>query len=155
MDEAFVVAPGAGRTLDLGTFEAVVLASAEQTAGAYTLLQTRSEPPGFGPPLHRHLDAAEAFYVLEGEYLMHLPSGRRSCPPGSFVYVPRGVPHTFTVTSEVPGAKLNLFAPAAMLGFFEQLARAGADGPVAPEVLDRIAAEHDMEVLGPVPESYL
>jgi mannose-6-phosphate isomerase-like protein (cupin superfamily) len=155
MDEAFVVAPGSGRKLDLGTFEAVVLATAEQTAGAYTLLQTRSEPPGFGPPLHRHRDAAEAFYVLEGEYLMHLPDGRRSCPPGSFVYVPRGVPHTFTVTSQVPGAKLNLFTPAAMLGFFEQLALAGADGPVTPDVLDRIAAEQDMEVLGPVPESYL
>jgi hypothetical protein len=59
------------------------------------------------------------------------------------------------VTSEVPGAKLNLLAPAAMLGFFEQLALAGADGPVTSDVLDRIAAEHDMEVLGPVPESDL
>jgi quercetin dioxygenase-like cupin family protein len=155
MDEAFVVAPDSGRLLDLGTFEAVVLATAEQTAGAFTLLQTRSEPPGFGPPLHRHRDAAEAFYVLEGEYLMHLPEGRHRCPAGSFVYVPRDMPHTFMVTSTIPGKKLNLFAPGAMVGFFEQLAAAEVEGRATPDVLDQIAADHDMEVLGPVPDSYL
>jgi mannose-6-phosphate isomerase-like protein (cupin superfamily) len=68
MSEAFIVPPGEGRHLDLGNFEAVVLATSAQTSGAFTLLQTQSEPPEFGPPLHLHRDAAEAFYVLEGEY---------------------------------------------------------------------------------------
>jgi mannose-6-phosphate isomerase-like protein (cupin superfamily) len=155
MDEAFVVEPQGGRRLELGNFAAVVLATAEQTAGAFTLLQTQDEPPGFGPPLHRHRDAAEAFFVLEGDYLMHLPNGRQLCPPGSFVYVPRNTPHTFTVASTVPGKKLNLFAPAAMVGFFEQLAAAEAAGRVTPDLVDRLFADNDMEVLGPVPDSYL
>lgn len=155
MDEPFVVPPGGGRVLDLGTFKAEVLAAGDQTAGEFSLLLTQEEPPGFGPPLHRHRDAAEAFYVLEGEYLMFVEDDRHHCPPGSFVYVPRGLPHTFQVVSDQPGKKLNLFSPTAMVGFFEELAAAEAAGTATPELLDRIAGHHEMEVLGPVPETYL
>jgi hypothetical protein len=55
--------------------------------------------------------------VLEGEYLMYVEDRQQLCPPGTFVYVPRNTPHTFKVVSAVPGKKLNLFSPAAMLGF--------------------------------------
>jgi quercetin dioxygenase-like cupin family protein len=152
VSEAFVVQPGAGRLLDLGTFEAVVLAPSASTDGAFTLLQTQQEPHGFGPPLHVHRSAAEAFYVLEGEYLMHLEGRAERCPPGAFVYVPAGMPHTFQVVSETPGKKLNLFAPAAMETFFQELAAA-----VDPdeEELAAIAERAGMDVVGPVPEGYL
>lgn len=155
MTAPLIVPPGHGRVLDLGTFQAQVLASAEQTDHAFTLLLTQSEPPGFGPPLHRHRDSAEAFFVLEGEYLMILENEQRSCPAGTFVYVPRATPHTFKVTSSGPGKKLNLFAPAAMVGFFEELAVAEADGTADAELLGRIAERNHMDVLGPVPETYL
>ena len=82
----------------------------------------------FGPPLHIHRDSAEAFFVLEGEYLMYVEDRQQLCPPGTFVYVPRGTPHTFKVVSAGPGKKLNLFSPAAMLGFFEELGAAEAAG---------------------------
>lgn len=151
----FVLLPGEARRLDLGNFEALVLATDDQTSGEFTLLQTQSEPPGFGPPMHLHRDAAEAFYVLEGEYLMFLEDRQQLCPPGTFVYVPRAVPHTFQVASSVPGKKLNLFSPGAMVGFFEALAEAEAAGLATPSELDKIATRHHMEVLGPVPETYL
>lgn len=154
MDQGFVVLPGQGRLLDLGNFQAVVLAG-DHTSGDLTVLQTQNEPPGFGPPLHRHRDAAEAFYVLEGEYLMFLDDEQHRCPQGAFVYVPRNVPHTFRVSSEGPGKKLNLFTPAAMVGFFEELSAAEESGTATPSALDGIAARHHMEVLGPVPDSYL
>jgi mannose-6-phosphate isomerase-like protein (cupin superfamily) len=155
MGESLIVGPGEGRVLRLGVFEAVVLATSEQTSGGFTLLKTRSEPTGFGPPLHVHRNAAEAFYVLEGEYLMYVEDRETLCLPGTFVYVPRGVPHTFRVVSSGPGTKLNLFSPAAMLGFFEELAAAEARGEATPQVLDAIAARNDVDVLGPVPETYL
>jgi quercetin dioxygenase-like cupin family protein len=155
MAEPYVVLPEEGRVLDLGNFEAVVLASAEDTDGAFTLLQTRREPPGFGPPLHRHRDSAEAFFVLEGDYLMILEDRRQVCPVGSYVFVPKYLAHTFQVVSETPGRKLNLFSPAGMVGFFEELARVEAAGEATPELLEEIAARHHMEILGPVPETYL
>lgn len=155
MDTPFVLAADEGRLLDLGNFEALVMAEGHQTGQSFSLIQTRREPPGFGPPLHRHRDAAEAFYVLEGTYLMFTDDRQDLCPPGTFVYVPRAVPHTFKVVSETPGRKLNLFAPSAMVGFFEELARAEANGEATPELLALIAETHDMEVPGPVPDTYL
>jgi len=107
-------------------------------------LQTEGEPSEFGPPLHIHRDAAEAFYVLEGDYLMYVDDRQRLCPPGTFVYVPRGVPHTFKVVSAGPGKKLNLFSPAAMVGFFEDLAasRIGRDGHARTVGYDRCQKSH-------------
>ena len=155
MSESFIVLPNAEPALDLGTFRVAVLANAEQTGGQFSLLQTRDEPPGFGPPLHLHRDAAEAFFVLEGEYLMFFEDRQQLCPPGTFVYVPPGTPHTFKVTSSAAGTKLNLFSPAAMVGFFEALADAESPGGATEAQLGAIAEANQMEVLGPIPASYL
>lgn len=155
MSQAFIVPPGEGRHLDLGNFSVEVLATSAQTSGEFSLLQTQSEPPAFGPPLHLHRDAAEAFFVLEGDYLMFIEDRQTLCPPGSFVYVPQNTPHTFKVVSEGPGKKLNLFSPAAMTEFFEELAEAEAAGSATPEMLDEIAARCHVEILGPVPDTYL
>jgi hypothetical protein len=86
---------------------------------------------------------------------MFLDEEQHLCPPGSFVYVPPNMPHTFKVASQRRGKKLNLFAPAAMVGFFEELAAAEAAGTATPSLRDEIAARNQMEVLGPVPGSYL
>jgi mannose-6-phosphate isomerase-like protein (cupin superfamily) len=155
MSGPIILQPGAGKVLNLGNFEAVILASAADTSEAFSLLQTQNEPSEFGPPMHIHHDAAEAFFVLEGSYLMYLDNRQEECPPGTFVYVPRGVAHTFKVISGSPGKKLNLFTPAAMQGFFEELAAAEAVGTVSPEDLGFISGRHHMEVVGPVPDSYL
>jgi mannose-6-phosphate isomerase-like protein (cupin superfamily) len=155
MADPYTILPGEGRLLDLGTFEVEVLADAAQTDGEFSLLQTLREPTGFGPPMHIHRDAAEAFYVLEGTYLMFFGDRRQECPPGSFVYVPRGLAHTFQVVSAESGVKLNLFSPAAMVGFFERLAAAQDENAASEEVLDAIAREHAMEIVGPVPDLYL
>jgi uncharacterized cupin superfamily protein len=68
---AFAVMPGQGRLKGLHEFEMRVKAEAGDTDGVVSVLEA-TEPPGFGPPIHVHHDAAEAFHVLEGEYVMHL-----------------------------------------------------------------------------------
>src|SRR3954452_21002783 len=155
MTHPFIVQPGEGRLLDLGNFEAVVLAEASSTSDAFSVLQTQGEPPGFGPPLHVHRDAAEACYVLEGTYRVHIEDRQELCAPGSFVYVPANVAHTFVVVSDEPGKKLNLFTPTAMVGFFEQLAEAEANGTATPERLQEISETNHMAIIGPVPDTYL
>jgi mannose-6-phosphate isomerase-like protein (cupin superfamily) len=155
MTEAYIVQPDAGRHLDMGTFEAEVLATGSQTQEAFSLLKSQGEGEGFGPPMHIHHDAAEAFFVLEGDYLMFFDDRQELCPPGTFVYVPKGMAHTFRVVSPGPGSKLNIFTPAAMVGFFESLADAEAAGAASPDLVEVIAARHQMEVVGPVPTAYL
>ncbi len=150
---AYVLRPGEGRSIDLGGFRMSVKATDEQTNGAFSLLEA-DEPAGFGPPLHIHRGAAEAFYVVEGEYIIFLDDREFVCPAGSFIFIPAGLPHGFRV-GRVASRKLNLYAPAAMVGYFDDVAAATAAGDVDPDRLSEIALRHKMEVIGPVPEGYI
>ena len=88
----YVLHPGEGRFIDLGDFGMTVKASATETEGVVSVLEA-DEPPGFGPPIHVHLDCAEAFYVLAGEYIMSLEDPEVVCPAGSFIFIPQGARH--------------------------------------------------------------
>ncbi|MEO6714736.1 MAG: cupin domain-containing protein [Mycobacteriales bacterium] len=151
---AYVLAPGEGRRLDMGPFGMVIKANAEDSAGGLTLLEA-DEPAGFGPPMHIHDDAAEAFYVLEGEYIVYIEGAEHRCLAGSFVYVPAGVEHGFRVGAGA-GRKLNIYVPSAMEGYFGSLAAATAEGTTLSAAdLTVLAARHAMRVTGPVPEGYV
>jgi mannose-6-phosphate isomerase-like protein (cupin superfamily) len=150
--EPIVLKPGAGRSIPLGSFAMSLKASADDTNGAFVLLQA-DEPPGFGPPMHIHHDCAEAFYVLEGAYHIFVGEEEHVCPAGSFVFIPAGTVHGFRV-GDVPSRKLNLYTPAAMVGYFDELS-AALDRGAAEEELAGIAERHGMEITGPVPEGYI
>src|SRR3954451_14888810 len=153
MSEALFLTRGDGRQIDLRTFSMTLKAGGEETGGLFSLLEAE-EPPGFGPPLHIHHDAAEAFYVLEGEYVMYLGDREVTCPAGSFIFIPAGMRHGFKVGA-VPSRKLNLFFPAAMVGYFDELSAAIRDEDVDDAHLEDIARRHSMEIVGPVPETYV
>jgi hypothetical protein len=109
--------------------------------------------PSSGPPLHIHHDAGEAFYVLEGEYIMFLEAREVTCPAGTFIFIPPGLRHGFRVGG-VASRKLNLYVPAAMIGYFDELSDATKAGHPGEEVLLALALRYLMEVVGPVPEGY-
>lgn len=152
-DGAFALQPREGRPIDLGNFSMSVKIDADGSAGALSMLEA-AEPPGFGPPMHIHRDAGEAFYVLGGEYRIFLGDDEIRCPAGSFVWVPPGVVHGFRVGG-VPSRKLNIYAPAAMVRYFDELSASLRDGAATDERLAAIAEASSMDVLGPVPEGYL
>ena len=139
--------------IDLGDFEMHVKADAPSTGGVVSVLEA-VEPPGFGPPVHVHDDAAEAFYVLDGEYIMSLDGEEHRCPAGSFVFIPAGVPHGFRV-GDAPSRKLNLYFPAAMTGYFDDLAAALTRADVTEAELAAIAEAHRMRIVGPPSERYV
>jgi mannose-6-phosphate isomerase-like protein (cupin superfamily) len=150
---AFAVMPGQGRLKGLHEFEMRVKAEAGDTDGVVSVLEA-TEPPGFGPPIHVHHDAAEAFHVLEGEYVMHLDGEEFHCSGGSFIFIPVGVRHGFRV-GDVPSRKLNFYFPASMTGYFDDLAAALGRADVTEEELARIAQAHAMEIVGPASERYV
>ena len=148
-----VLLPGQARQVNEGSFDVLELATREITDGSYSLIETIETGVGTGPPVHIHRDAAESFYVIAGAYSMHLDGRDFDCPAGSFVYVPRGMAHTFRVLKD-GSRKLNLYTPSAMEGYFDELSaavRTGAD----EAVLTEIASRYSMEIVGPVPRSYL
>lgn len=150
---AYALMPGEGRRIDLREFEMQVKADAASTDGVVSVLEA-TEPPGFGPPIHVHHDSAEAFYVLEGEYIMTLGDEEFRCPAGSFIFVPRGVRHGFRV-GNAPSRKLNFYFPAAMTGYFDDLATALGRADVTDMELAEIAQDHAMEISGPPSQHYI
>ena len=152
-DGTVILRPEEGRSIPLGTFAMSLKASPQDTSGAFTLLEAQ-EPPHFGPPMHIHHDAAEAFYVLEGEYRIFIGDDAWTCPAGSFIFIPAGVVHGFRVGAR-PSRKLNLYTPAAMVGYFDELSAELASGLDDPDRIAAIAGRHAMEVVGPVPENYV
>jgi mannose-6-phosphate isomerase-like protein (cupin superfamily) len=148
-----ILGPGEGRAIDLGTFAMSLKVTGKETSGAFSLLEA-TEPPDFGPPMHVHHDCGEAFFVVEGEYRIFIEAEEHRCPAGSFVYIPSGIPHGFRVGPR-PSRKLNLYTPAAMVGYFDELSAAIQAGTADRDTLDKMARRAAMEVIGPVPEGYL
>ena len=151
---AFVLRPGEGRDIDMGNFRMSLKASGEDTDEAFSLLEAE-EPPQFGPPMHIHHDAAEAFYVVSGEYGIFIEDEEHTCPAGSFIFIPAGVPHGFRVGA-VPSRKLIIHAPATMVGYFDRRCRLrGPKRDQRSEMARQIIAYRHGSggPIGPVPEA--
>ena len=86
-------------------------------------------PRGTPPPLHVHTREDEWFYILEGELAFWVGGRRIEASAGAFVYGPRGIPHTFMVTS--PQARFLVGVEPAG---FEDFVRALAEPAQHPHV---------------------
>lgn len=145
---AVTVGPGEGTTIrgPVGgplTFKV----RGEQTDGRMTALENVI-PPGEGPPLHRHADEDETWQVLEGRLRFRLGDDLHGAPAGTFVFVPRGVPHCFQNIGDAPARILVIFTPAGMERFFDRLA-ALDEGSDLPEAFRSIGLDVGMDVVGP------
>ncbi|MGH7863166.1 MAG: cupin domain-containing protein [Candidatus Dormibacteraceae bacterium] len=118
-----------------------------QTKGQLTIFENFIAP-GDGPPLHSHAAEDEYWYVLQGDLRFRLADDLSNAPKGSFVLVPRGTPHCFHNTGDIPAKILVLFTPSGMERFFELFAALprGADRKSA---FASIGKEVGMDVLGP------
>ncbi|SHM58971.1 quercetin 2,3-dioxygenase [Cryptosporangium aurantiacum] len=131
----------------------VVKAAAEQTGGAFALIEW-SAPAGFGPPLHQHNTEDEAFYLFEGAIDVQCGDDRWTVGPGDFVFLPRGVPHGFVV-ADGPVRGLQITSPAGFERFVAELGREpegpGLPEPSAPDVprLAEASGRYGHEILGP------
>jgi uncharacterized RmlC-like cupin family protein len=88
----------------------------------------------------------ETFYVLNGEFRFHVGARSIAAPGGTFVFVPRGVPHAFENVGTVPGSILGIMTPAGFEALFEELAEL-PPGPPDPATLRQILDRHDQAVV--------
>lgn len=132
-----------------------IKASAEATGGEVAVIEQLA-PLGAGSPLHVHHREHEWFFVIEGELTFWVGGETTVAPAGTFVFGPKGIPHTFTVSSEQ--ARFLLVTEPA--GFEQFMRAAGEPAPrleipppstEAPDVaaLTALAAEYGIEITGP------
>jgi mannose-6-phosphate isomerase-like protein (cupin superfamily) len=136
-----------------------VKAGAAETAGSMSLIE-QVAPPGFGSPLHVHAGEDEPMYILEGRFTFWV--GERELPveAGTFVFLPRDVPHCFRVEGDTPGRLLQLTLPAGLEEGFAEMGEP-APGPVLPPPVDgppdpaflarmeEVAVRYGVQLLGP------
>jgi quercetin dioxygenase-like cupin family protein len=106
-----------------------VKASASTTGGALTLIESRTTG---GAPLHVHSREDECFYVLDGSIVVQCGEEVYEAGPRSFVFLPRGIPHSWDVTSKGTATVLIITVPAGLDDFLRDFHAEGADrGQVA------------------------
>ena len=130
--------------LDFLGSRARVLSDAESSGGLLGLVEM-DVPAGDRSPLHVHHAEDEGFYVIDGEVTLFLPGEAVTLGAGEFFLAPRGVPHAYEV-GDRPARWLVTSTPAHFEAFVRDVAAAG---PMDPPALGALAAEHQIEILGP------
>jgi quercetin dioxygenase-like cupin family protein len=148
--------PKTGATVHLLGTLITLKASAADTEGHFSLVDTTTAP-GQGTPPHIQRDDSEAFYVLEGEYEFILGETVRKYGPGSFLYVPRGMAHGFRNVGPSPSRMLIINVPGGLHeNFFLEAGDIVEDPstfppmtpPNVPKIIE-VGARYGIEMLPP------
>src|SRR5499427_3399439 len=94
------------------------LATGEDTHGQFALIEAVARR-GNVPPAHIHHWEDEIFYVLEGEIVVSACGRTIKGTPGTMIFLPREVRHSFTIESEQV-RMLILLTPAGLEGWFKE-----------------------------------
>ena len=128
---------------------------AEDTGGAFFLFEDVMAQ-GKTTPFHRHPEADEMTYILEGEIVINVDGKETRVGAGGMTFVPKGVPHAFLVVSD-SARLLSLHSPGAPSQAFYRGASEPATADTSETVdmarLQASAKENPrgIEILGPPP----
>lgn len=93
------------------------LATGEETQGQFALMEQIARK-GNVPPRHIHHREDETFYVIEGEMTFSVGDRTIKATPGTMVFAPRDIAHSFTIDSEQVRILVQV-APAGAERFFK------------------------------------
>ena len=153
---ARLLRPDEGRALWFLGNLVTVKADAGDTGGRATVVEFLN-PPGFAPPLHRHLREDEMFLILDGEATFTCDDEEFTAGVGDFVLLPAGLPHTFVVAPGAPLRTLQITTPAGFEDFAAAVGEPATErqlpqpGLVNPAALAHAGQLHGVEILGPPP----
>jgi mannose-6-phosphate isomerase-like protein (cupin superfamily) len=150
----YVLDKGEGEAIWYVNNRATIKATAAQTGGVFGLVEMLVAP-NHPIPLHIHHAEDEALWVLEGQLTVQAGDTMYTAGPGSFIFGPKGVPHTFRVDGSTPARLLVLMVPGGGEGFFVEAGRP-AEGDGLPQSqppdlvqLQAMMEKYHQEVVGP------
>ncbi|ODT16781.1 MAG: cupin [Kaistia sp. SCN 65-12] len=104
-------------------------------------------PAGFATGRHVHRVQEETFYLLEGECEWHVGERVIRATPGTYLFIPPGMPHNITNVSGRPARVLMTVSPPGHERYFEELARIAAQGAPDPDTLADLRNRYDTDQL--------
>ena len=110
---------------------------------------------GAASPLHVHHREDEQFVLIDGQIRFIIGEQRLDAHAGDAVFLPRGIPHAYLITSETARA-IGTVTPGGFESFFTELGTLVIPGtPAAPpptiEAITATAQRYGSETLGPPP----
>jgi quercetin dioxygenase-like cupin family protein len=124
--KAVIRMPGEGREIALAGKPLLFLVTGQDTK--HTSMFDWTLPAGFSTGLHVHRVQEETFYVLEGECQWQVGEQQVRATPGTYVFIPPGVPHNIGNASDRPARMIMTVSPPGHEHYFEELAKLAASG---------------------------
>jgi len=125
-----------------------VYLTGDDTNGQYTAYRC-TVPPQAGPPPHHHDTFDEAFYVVSGTVEIQIGSETQIAGPGTYVFIPRGTPHTFRNVGANDAQFLGTATPAGHEAFFEEAEFLADAGPLTIPDAIALCRRHGIEIAPP------
>ena len=144
--KAVVHMPGEARGVMLRGQPMAFLVTGQDTK--HTSMFDWTLPAGFATGLHVHRVQEETFYVLEGECQWQIGEQQIRATPGTYVFIPPGVPHNIANASDKPSRMIMTVSPPGHEHYFEELVKlvARSGGPDAGAIAD-LRGRYDTEQL--------
>ena len=140
------VQAGRGRMLPVLGERVTLKLTGEESDGGVAVVEI-STPPQVGPPLYVHQREDETLYVLEGMFEIRVGGRTIPAPPGTFAFLPRDIPHSYTNVGYRTGKLLVTITPAGFEQFFEEVSVLAPDESVDLEQLRAIGRKYGVDIL--------
>ena len=161
-----VVEAGEGESVSLGGVGVEFKIPADMTGGSFSIVEHPLDPGRLIPP-HIHYAEDEFSYVLSGEIGVRIGDRDYVAEPGSYVFKPRNIPHTFWNAGPGPARLIEIISPAGFENFFAELAELAESCPpeefaerraelargydhyfVHPEWVQELESKHGLKMIG-------
>ena len=124
--KAVIRMPGEGKEVTLAGKPMTFLVTGDDTK--HTSMFDWTLPAGFSTGLHVHRVQEETFYVLDGECAWQIGDQHIRARPGTYVFIPPGVPHDIGNAADRPARMIMTVSPPGHEHYFEELAKLTARG---------------------------
>lgn len=144
--KAIIRRPGEGKQVTLAGKPLFFLVTGQDTK--HTSMFDWILPPGFSTGTHVHRVQEETFFVLEGECEWQVGGEVVHAKPGTYLFIPPGVPHNIGNSSDKPARMIMTVSPPGHEQYFEELVKLVTHGG-APnaEAISKLRARFDTEQL--------
>jgi quercetin dioxygenase-like cupin family protein len=140
--KAVIRMPGEGKEHILAGQPMTVLVTGEDSK--HTCMFDWMLPAGFSTGLHVHRVQEETFFVIEGECEWQVGDRLVRATPGTYLFIPPGVPHDIRNASDRPARMLMTVSPPGHEHYFEELAKVAArGGPPNADAIAELRSRYD------------
>ena len=119
--------------------------TADDTNRAYSIVELVIAPRFIAAPPHVHRREDETSYLLEGDLTSLVGERIVDVSVGSFVFMPKGIPHTFWNPGNESARLLLIISPAGLEKYFTELSRLFGNGGLAISGIMALAAKYGLE----------